>query len=108
MIAGRLSVTINLLYGRSTLPVRPPAGCVPTVIQKRAMPVLAEPRAAVERALAEPVDSPSLRLHPHLRHHPAGPERPVSALADPHPARRGCPARGHHDPGRDGAPSPER
>src|SRR6185503_1457593 len=61
MIAGRLSVTINLLYGRSTLPVRPPAGCVPTVIQKRAMPVLAEPRAAVERALAEPVDSPSLR-----------------------------------------------
>jgi nickel-dependent lactate racemase len=61
MIAGRHPVTIDLLYGRSTLPVSPPAGCVPTVIEKRAMPVLAEPRAAVERALAEPVGSPALR-----------------------------------------------
>lgn len=54
-------MTIDLLYGRSTLPVTPPVGCVPTVIEKRAMPVLAEPRAAVERALAEPVGGPSLR-----------------------------------------------
>jgi hypothetical protein len=61
MIAGRLPVTIDLLYGRSTLPVTPPAGCVPTVIEKRAVPVLAEPRAAVECALAEPVGGPSLR-----------------------------------------------
>jgi nickel-dependent lactate racemase len=52
---------IDLLYGRGTIPVSPPAGCVPTVIRKRAMPVLAEPRAAVERALAAPVDSPPLR-----------------------------------------------
>jgi nickel-dependent lactate racemase len=51
---------IDLLYGRGTIPVSPPAGCVPTVIQKRAMPVLAEPRAAVERALAAPVDGPPL------------------------------------------------
>ena len=36
MIAGRLPVTIDLLYGRSTLPVTPPSGCVPTVIEKRA------------------------------------------------------------------------
>ena len=81
-------MTIDLLYGRSTLPVRPPAGCVPTVIEKRAMPVLAEPRAAVERALAEPVGGPALReacprqalrLHPDLRHHPAGAERPLPA-----------------------------
>src|ERR1700694_4202821 len=50
MIAGRRLVTIDLLYGRSTLPVRPPAGCVPTVIEKRAMP-----------ALAEPVGGPALR-----------------------------------------------
>ena len=42
-------MTIELLYGRSTLPVRPPDGCVPTVIEKRAMPVLADPPAAVER-----------------------------------------------------------
>src|SRR5258705_7320169 len=61
MIAGRRPVTIDLLYGHSTLPVSPPPGCVPTVIEKRAMPALAEPRAAVERALAEPVDGPALR-----------------------------------------------
>jgi nickel-dependent lactate racemase len=61
MIAGRPPVTIDLLYGRSTLPVSPPVGCVPTVIEKRAMPVLAEPLAAVARALAEPVGGPSLR-----------------------------------------------
>jgi len=54
-------VTIDLLYGRSTLPVSPPAGCVPTVIAKRAMAVLAEPLAAVERALVSPVDRPPLR-----------------------------------------------
>ena len=54
-------MTIDLLYGRSTLPVSPPAGCVPTVIEKRAVPVLAEPLAAVERALAAPVNGPSLR-----------------------------------------------
>jgi nickel-dependent lactate racemase len=54
-------LTIELLYGRGTLPVSPPAGCVPTVIAKRAMPVLGEPRAAVERALAEPVGAPALR-----------------------------------------------
>ncbi len=54
-------MTIDLLYGRSTLPVSPPAGCVPTVIEKRAMPALAAPRTAVERALAEPVGSPALR-----------------------------------------------
>jgi nickel-dependent lactate racemase len=55
------TVTIDLLYGRGTLPVSPPAGCEPTVIQKAAMPVLAEPRAAIERALAAPVGSPPLR-----------------------------------------------
>src|SRR5258705_45051 len=61
MIARRPLVTIDLLYGRSTLPVSPPPGCVPTVIEKRVMPALAEPRAAVERALAEPVGGPALR-----------------------------------------------
>jgi nickel-dependent lactate racemase len=53
-------VTIELLYGRGTLAVSPPAGCVPTVIAKPAMPVLADPRAAVERALAEPVGAAPL------------------------------------------------
>jgi lactate racemase len=54
-------VAIELLYGRGTVPVSPPAGCVATVIQKRATPALAEPRAAVEEALAAPVGSPPLR-----------------------------------------------
>ena len=53
-------MSIELLYGRGTLAVSPPAGCVPTVIAKHAMPVLADPRGAVERALAEPVDSAPL------------------------------------------------
>jgi nickel-dependent lactate racemase len=52
---------IELLYGRGTLAVAPPAGCVPTVIARGAMPVLADAAAAVERALAAPVDAPPLR-----------------------------------------------
>ena len=52
---------IDLLYGRGTLTLSPPAGCVPTIIQKRAMPVLADPHAAVEQALASPVGSAPLR-----------------------------------------------
>jgi len=51
---------IPLLYGRGTLPVAPPRGCVPTVIEKRAMPVLADPAGAVRRALAGPVGGPPL------------------------------------------------
>jgi len=54
-------VTIDLLYGRGSVPVSPPVGCVPTVIQKRAMPVLPAPRGAVEAALAAPVGTPPLR-----------------------------------------------
>ena len=34
---------IPLLYGKGTLDVTPPASCVPTVIRKRPMPVLADP-----------------------------------------------------------------
>ncbi len=52
---------IPLLYGRGHVPVRPPTGCVPTVIEKRAMPVLPDPGAAVARALAEPIGAPPLR-----------------------------------------------
>jgi nickel-dependent lactate racemase len=53
-------VTIDLLYGRGTLGVTPPAGCVPTVIAKPAMPVLADPGSAVAQALAYPVGSAPL------------------------------------------------
>jgi nickel-dependent lactate racemase len=60
MIGGRTPVTIDLLYGRGTLPVSPPPGCVPTVIQKQPMPVLPDPAAAVAHALAAPVDAAPL------------------------------------------------
>src|SRR5215510_12349653 len=53
-------MTIDLLYGRGTVPVAPPPGCVPTIIAKHAMPVLRDPAAAVARALAEPVGVPGL------------------------------------------------
>jgi len=52
---------IPLLYGRGHVPVRPPAGCVPTVIEKRAMPVLPDASAAVAHALAAPLGVPPLR-----------------------------------------------
>src|SRR5260370_21682183 len=51
---------IPLLYGRGTLPLPPPRGCVPTVIEKRAMPVLADSAGAGRRALAQPVGAPPL------------------------------------------------
>ncbi|HME98010.1 MAG TPA: nickel-dependent lactate racemase [Methylomirabilota bacterium] len=53
-------MTIDLLYGRGTVSLAPPPGCVPTVVAKHAMPVLADPGAAVARALAEPVGVPAL------------------------------------------------
>ena len=52
---------IPLLYGRGHVSVRPPAGCVPTVIEKRAMPVLPDASATVAQALAAPVGVPPLR-----------------------------------------------
>jgi nickel-dependent lactate racemase len=53
-------MSIDLLYGRGVLPVSPPPGCLPTVIEKRPMPVLAEPSAAVARALSAPLGCPPL------------------------------------------------
>ena len=52
---------IPLLYGRGHVSVRPPAGCVPTVVEKRAMPVLPDASATVAQALAAPVGVPPLR-----------------------------------------------
>jgi nickel-dependent lactate racemase len=54
-------VAIELLYDRGTLAVAPPPGCVPTVINKHAMPVLPDPVGAIEQALARPVNTPPLR-----------------------------------------------
>ena len=79
-------MAIELLYDRGTLAVAPPPGCVPTVINKHAMPVLPDPVGAIEQALAQPVERrppararprPALGLHPDLRHHPTGAQRPL-------------------------------
>ena len=53
-------MAIELLYGRGTLALSPPEGCIATVIEKRAMPALPDPLGAVEQALAAPVDCPPL------------------------------------------------
>ena len=52
---------IDLLYDRGTLSVEPPAGCRPTIIRKTEMPVLADPAAAMQAALARPVGAAPLR-----------------------------------------------
>jgi len=51
---------IELLYGRGSVLVEPPAGCEPWVVTKKPMPVLDDPAAAVAGALAEPVAAPPL------------------------------------------------
>jgi len=59
-VAYSKAMAIQLLYGRGTLPIAPPRGCVATVIEKRAMPVLADPAGAVRGALARPVGASPL------------------------------------------------
>src|SRR4051795_286427 len=74
--AGRRALAIELLYDRGRLAVTPPAGCVPTILAQQAltrpagcvppitpthaMPLLPDPMAAIEAALAVPVDAPPL------------------------------------------------
>jgi nickel-dependent lactate racemase len=48
---------VELSYGRSTLPLELPDGLEVTVIRKSAMPVLPDPHAAVEAALARAVEA---------------------------------------------------
>lgn len=55
-------MNIPLLYGKGVLNVAPPAGCVPTVIRKRTMPVLSDPVAAIAGALAAPVGEQPLGI----------------------------------------------
>jgi hypothetical protein len=44
-------VTIDLRYGRGTLGVVPPSGCVPTVIAKPPMPALTDLESPAETPL---------------------------------------------------------
>lgn len=47
-------MTVELLYGKAALEITPPPGCEPTIIVKRSMPVLPDPKAAIEAALDAP------------------------------------------------------
>lgn len=56
-------MTIHLLYDKRAITIEPPEGCVPHVVEKRPMPVLAEPVAAIREALAAPIGIPPLIEH---------------------------------------------
>jgi lactate racemase len=51
---------VELNYGRGSFPLRIPDGLEVSVIRKPPMPLLADPTAAVEAALAAPVSAPPL------------------------------------------------
>lgn len=53
-------MTIELRYGRGTIPLGIPDGVTATVIRKPDMPILDDPSAAVSQALDQPVDAPRL------------------------------------------------
>jgi nickel-dependent lactate racemase len=48
-------VSVEILYGRTGLPVELPPGAQPTVIRKPALPKLPDPHAAIRDALARPI-----------------------------------------------------
>ena len=53
----RNGTTVELAYGRGALPLTLPPGAKPTVIRKAVLPKLADGRAAVNAAFANPVAS---------------------------------------------------
>lgn len=52
--------SVDVLFGKAALPVSLPASVTPLIIRKPAMPVVSDPIAAVNQALAQPVKSPAL------------------------------------------------
>ena len=52
---------VELAYGKTTLPVSLPADARATVIRKRALPILADPIAAVREALDNPIEAKPFR-----------------------------------------------
>jgi nickel-dependent lactate racemase len=54
------AMRVELPYGRATLPVELPADLDVTIVRKPAMPVFADPAAAVRQALAAPIGSAPL------------------------------------------------
>ena len=58
MNEGADTTTVSILYGKSEMHVRLPRDARPTVIGKRPMQKLPDPRAAVRDALAQPIGAP--------------------------------------------------
>ncbi len=56
-------MTIHLLYGKGSIAIDLPAGCEPHLVEKRPMPVLADPKAAIAESLAKPVGTAPLIEH---------------------------------------------
>jgi lactate racemase len=56
-------MTIHLLYGKGSIAIDPPVGCVPHIVEKRPMPFLPEPLAAIRECLERPLGVPPLREH---------------------------------------------
>jgi nickel-dependent lactate racemase len=54
-------MSVELAYGKSTLKLDLPDGVNPTVIRKPPLPVIADPAAAVRKALDRPVGAPALK-----------------------------------------------
>ena len=52
-------MTIELLYGKGTLPVRVPGNCRPVVIEKHKMPLLEAPERAIAEALEKVLTGPA-------------------------------------------------
>jgi nickel-dependent lactate racemase len=55
------SPSIEIAYGRNGLPLHLPAGARETIIRKRPLPKLPDPRAAIHHALDHPIDAAPLR-----------------------------------------------
>ncbi|MFM8570933.1 MAG: lactate racemase domain-containing protein, partial [Pirellula sp.] len=52
--------TVEIRYGKSELSVRLPKGCHPVVVRKPPMPLLGDPKQAIQDALRSGVGSASL------------------------------------------------
>jgi len=56
-----MAEALTILYGKGHLPVRLPAAARATVIRKPALPLAADPQAAVREALDHPIGAPPFR-----------------------------------------------
>ena len=108
---------IEMRYGKKGLTLDLPSGMDITLIQKRRMRVLEDPRGAAMAAFDLPQGSGTLSeeaegapecLHSRVRRHETGSERPYSAGPCQDPPERGSSCGQHNHPCRDGASPPER